>query len=618
GRGEIVGEVSLADGRPSTATVTALSETLVFEVPRAVLLGKLERDTGFAARFYKALTVFLSDRLRVRGAARRGAGNDADPGDTPGASLSAASIDNLHLAQARLERMFNRLAHEQTVLVTGNDLTIDDVVRVARDSVPVAVAPLAMERVVLARQVVDAFAARPEPVYGLTTGLGALADTRITAEQNHQFQENILKSHAAGIEPDYSPEIVRAILLARINGMARGGSGVQPGIFSLLVAMLNAGITPVVPSRGSIGMSDLVPLAHLALPLIGLGEVDYGGRRMASAEAFALAGLEPVPLGPKDGLSLVSSNAASIGHGALVLFDSLEILKYADIAAALSLEAIRGNVSPLDERTHAVRPYSGQLISAERMRSVLGGSHLWRPGAARSLQDPLSFRCSTQVHGACHDALAFARRSMEIELNSTGDNPVVLSDDQTIVSNGNFHPAGLAMSFDTLAIVLAQLSSLASSRVIKLNDPTLSGLPPQLTPKPGLNCGFGVIQKTVTALNAESRFLASPASLDFMAVAGAIEDHATNTTISVRKASQMVGNLRYTLAIELLTAAQAITLLGDSGLGRGTAAAYGAVRAVAPFIEDDTVLSPAIKAVHDALESGELWRAVSAALEPAA
>jgi histidine ammonia-lyase len=614
GRGEVLGEISFIDNRLPTATVQALDDVTVFVLSREQLSAKLVRDTGFAARFYRALSVFLSDRLRKSNARRVVAvGGPATEEPEDDTSERPGGEENIHLAISRFDRLMTQMGgRSETLMLSGNDLTIEDVARVAYRSVPVQVTPLAAERLERSRRVIDSLASRPAAVYGVTTGLGALKDKRITAEEIRQFQENILMSHAVGIGPEYTSDVVRAIMVTRLNGMARGGAGVQPKVFALLLEMLNRGVHPIIPSRGSIGMSDLAPLAHMALPLIGKGEVEYLGQRLPSKVALQHAGLETVTLEAKDGLALCSSNSASIGHGALVLRDAMNVLVCADIAAALSLVAFQGNTSLLDERIHAVRPHTGQLICAERMRALLAGSGLLCGTCLpRSIQDPLSYRCVTQVHGACHDALAFTRTMIEIELNSTGDNPVVLPERQLVVSNGNFHPAGLAMGFDTLGIVLGQLTSLSTSRTIKLMDPELSGLPPQLTPRPGINCGFGVIQKPLTALNAENRFLASPASLDFIPVANSIEDHATNATMTVNKAGVMVDNLRYVLAIELMSAAQGIDLREDAALGPPGRATYETIRSVVPFMADDDLLSTGIEAVHKLITNGDLVAAVN-------
>ena len=613
GRGELLGEISFIDAHLPMATARAIDDITVFALARDQLAAKLARDTGFAARFYRAMAVFLSDRMRkssraavLVGARASGENAAVAPRDSNGVA------ENTILAVSRLERLMNHMVVVEGVQLSGNDLTIEDVAKVAYQNEPVCVTPLARERMERSRQVIDRLASSPLPIYGLTTGLGALKEQRISAGEVRQFQKNILMSHSVGVPPYYSTPTVRAIMVTRLNGMARGGSGVQPKVFDLLLNMLNRGVHPIIPSRGSIGMSDLAPLAHMALPLIGRGEVEYRGRRLPSKVAFQQAGLETVTLEAKDGLALCGANSASIGHGALVLRDAMNTMVCADIAAALSLVAFQGNTSLLEDRIQAVRPHTGQLISAERMRALLAGSALLGGSCKpRSVQDPISLRCVTQVHGACIDAIAFVRTMVEIDLNSTGDNPVVLPDHEIVVSNGNFHPAGLAMGFDTLGLVLGQLTSLSTSRTLKLMDPELSGLPPQLTARPGINCGFGVIQKPLTALNAENRFLASPASLDFIPVADSIEDHATNATMTVNKAAVMLDNVRHVLAIELMSAAQAIDLCDNAPLGPVGRATHEAIRTVVPFIADDDILSTGIAAVHKLIASGDLLSAVS-------
>ncbi len=625
-RGELIGEVSFIDGQPATATVAAEDPCSVFGIDRQALARKLGRDAGFGGRFYRAVAAVLATRFRGRmapgGLAPLGVSpvgispGGLAPGGishTPSSQPQAAPKANPHLAATRFERLLARMAHAPgAVVLTGNDLTVFDVARVASERTPVEVTPLALDRVTRSRAVVERALHGNEAVYGLTTGLGSLKDIRVARDEMQAFQRNIVMSHATGIGPEFSSTEVRAIMLARLNGMCRGGSGVQPHVFQLLLHMLNAGIHPIVPSRGSIGMSDLAPLAHLALPVIGLGEVEYQGRRLPAADALRQAGLRPAQLGPKDALALCSANSASVGHGALVLHKTLHLLASADLAAALSLEAYQAHVSPLDERTHAVRPYTGELVSVERLRRLLEGSTFWQRGRVDSVQDPLSLRCVPQVHGACQDALAFVRGTMEIELNGTGDNPVVLIDADAILSNGNFHSAGLAIAFDTLGIVLGQLSGLATSRVLRVLDPHLTDLPPALVPRAGVNTGFNVLQKTLTALNAENRFLAAPASLDFQPVAGEIEDHATNAALCVRKAAQIVDNCLLVQAIEILVATQAISLRGDVTLGRGTRAAFEVVREVVPFVEEDRVLAPLLDGVAGLLTSGRLLEEVRA------
>ena len=603
--GDVVGEMSFVDGRPPAATVTAREDSVVFAVPSGVLTAKLELDAGFSARFHRALTVFLSDRVRSR---------EAAPPERGGFEVLGALGGNVHLAQARFERLLTRLGGERAVLLTGNDLTIENVVRVAERHVRVDVSPAARSRIERSREIVELLAARSEPIYGLNTGLGALKHLTVGADENRRFQRNVLMSHAVGIGPAYGTEVVRAIMVARLNGMARGGSGIQGAAFDLLLGMLNTDIHPIVPSRGSIGMSDLAPLAHLALPLIGLGEVEFDGRRMPSNEALSRSRLEAVELSGKDALALCSANSASVGYGVLVVAGALDVLACAEIAAALSLEAFNARVEALTVEIHEARPYSGQLASAERLRGLLYGSGLWEAGVARRAHEPLSFRCVAQVHGAGQDALSFVRRMVETELNATGDNPVVLIEQEAILPSGNFHPAGLSIAFDMLAIALAQVISMTTNRVIKLMSPQLAGLPPQLTPAPGVNTGLGVLQKTITALNAEASFLASPASLDFTPVAESVEDHATMATLSVSKAAQIVDCARHAVAVELLCAAQAIDLRGQVVLGRGTQAAYEAVRACVPFMREDRLLAADVERVHTLVATRGLLQAVNAVI----
>ena len=603
--GDVVGEMSFIDGRPPAATVTALEDSVVFAIPSAALTAKLELDAGFSARFHRALTVFLSDRLR------RHEGASPSGGHT---ELVGALGGNVHLAQARFERLLSRLGGERNVLLTGNDLTIEGVVRVAERYAKVDVSPAARSRVERSRELVERLAAGSEPIYGLNTGVGALRHLTVNPDENKRFQRNLLMSHAVGIGPDYGTEVVRAIMVARLNGMARGGSGVQAAVFDLLLGMLNGHIHPIVPSRGSIGMSDLAPLAHLALPLIGLGEVEIEGRRMPSAEALSRSGMEVVELSGKDALALCSANSASVGYGALVVAGALDVLACAEIGAAVSLEGFAARVDTLAVQIHEARPYSGQLASAERLRALLDGSGLWEMRGVLRTHQPLSFRCVAQVHGACQDALSFVRRMVETELNATGDNPVVLIEHESILPTGNVHPAGLSIAFDMLGIALAQVISMATNRVIKLMSPQLAGLPPQLTPAAGVNTGLGVLQKTITALNAEARLLASPASLDFTPVAESVEDHATMATLSVSKAAQIVDCARHALAVELLCAAQAVDLRERAVLGRGTQAAYDAVRTCVPFMPDDRLLAVEVERVHGLLATRGLLRAVNAVI----
>lgn len=599
-QGELLGEISFIDKKGATATVVTTAQSRVFRLPNARLGDKLSRDPVFAGRFYRMLAGFLSGRLR-------GLVSDNDP-----LAPRAGQPDGTEVvARARLDRLLYRMQRRSDVVLNGQDLTLEQVVEVAFAKRPVTVSEAAEARLAASRAVVEALSVSERPIYGLNTGLGALRSYRVTPEDAASFQHKILLSHAVGIPPDYPLHVSRAIMLARLNGMARGGAGVSPAVFHRLLQLLNRDIVPVIPRRGSVGMADLAPLAHMSLPLVGEGEVWHRGERMPAAAALASVGLAPIELGSKDGVSLVSANSAATGHGALVLARMIKLLSHADLAAALSIDAFLANPSPLDERLITVRPHQGQVLTTMRLRALLAGSSCHDPRFRRSLQDPISFRCIPHVHGPCQETLAVARRVVEMELNSTTDNPVVLPEVGDIVSNGNFHPAGLALAFETLSLSIAHLASIAASRTLRLNDPAMTGLPAQLIARPGLNSGLGVLQKTVTMLNAHVRYLAAPASLDFMPVAGSIEDHSTMATTVVGKLEEQIEAAEQILSIEMLTAAQAIDMREGTTLGRGTRVAYDRLREAVPFMAEDRNVSLDVATVCRLVRNGSLLSAVA-------
>jgi histidine ammonia-lyase len=595
GPGDVVGLVALLDGGASASGFVVEDEGTAFELQQADLRSKLDLDFGFAARFYRALAELAARHLR------RELGSD-----TPDSSHG--------LAQDQARRLARRLAPGREVIITGDDLTVDQVARVAWHRTPVRVSESARDTLMRSREVVDRLAARPEPVYGLTTNLGELKEARIPDDHQASFQQHILRSHAAGVGPEHPSEVVRAIMVTRLNGMARGGSGIQPEVFEAILGMLNAGVHPCVAARGSIGMADLVPLAHMSLPLIGEGEVEYEGRRMGGEEGLAAAGIDVPPLAAKDGLALVSANSASVGHGALVVVGAQNLLALADVAVSLSFEALGGHTSVLDPEVGEARRFSGQLVSAEQITALIEGSSLWTSAPTLAVQDPISFRSAIQVHGGVIDSLGLIRRTVETELNSTGDNPMVVIDRGELLSTGNFHPASLSIAFDTLSIALAQLTSMATNRVVRLMDSHFTNLPIYLAADPSRNVGLGVIQKTATALNAEVRLGADPASLDYVPVAGSIEDHATMAVEGVAKAARGIDAALDLLAIELIVAAQGIDLRGEVTLGAGTRAAYELIRERVPPMREDRLVSRDIAAVRALLDDGSMLRATGDAI----
>ena len=489
------------------------------------------------------------------------------------------------------------------VTIGAAPIGLDEVVTIARDGAAVALAPQARTRITAARRVVERLAQGPDAIYGVNSALGANTGRRLAGDDLVDYQVRAVRARAVGVGPSYSRASVRAMLAARIAGMAAGGSGVSPVVLDGVIELLNRGVHPVVPRFGSIGAADLPQLSHLALPLLGEGHAEYRGEILPGAEALARAGLEPVQLGPKDGLSLISANAATVGRAALVLHDARVLFDAWLDAVALSYEGFRANVSALDARALALRAGTREMEVAAALRGRLAHGHL--AGDARRVQDPLSFRVVTQVHGAGHWMLDEAVRLTELELNSAADSPVVLADEDAMLSNGNFHTAALALALDALAIACAQMASLAVGRITRFMAPALTDLPLQLTRHGPAHSGFATLQKTATALLAETRQLANPGSLDFLPVSEGIEDHAPMTLGVVEKLARLLVRVRYLVAIEHVIAAQAIDLRGlaPDALGDGARTAYAAVRATVARLDEDRPLGPDVERVAGLLDA---------------
>ena len=469
------------------------------------------------------------------------------------------------------------LASGGAVVLTGDDLFIEEVVRVARRGARVAVSGEALGRVRRAREVVEHVLERGDPVYGMNTGVGSLSRYRVPFEHLEQFSATLVSRHTTHQGTEVSPEVVRAMMVTRVNGMAKGGVGVRTELLAAFVDALNAGVHPVVRLGGSVGQADLAEMAEIGQVLIGRGEADYRGKRMGGAEALRAAGLEPIRLKAKEGLALISANGITMGHGSLVLSDVADLLDVFDIAAALSFEAFGGNLSTVHPEATRLRPHPGQARASERLRELLADSYLWRPGAARNLQDPLSFRCVPQTHGACYDAHAYARGTMEVEINSAGDNPLVLIEDRSIISVGNFDVVALAVAFDLLRVAVAQVVHLANERIQKHLWSQFSGLPTGLAARDG-DEGLRPLGYTSASLAAEARVLANPVSLDYRGqIAEGVEDHASMAPLGVRKTEELVDIARRIAALELTVAARAVELRGRPRLGTGTHAAYDLV-----------------------------------------
>ncbi len=503
----------------------------------------------------------------------------------------------------------------EALALTGRDLTPADLVAIARQSRPVAIAPEAAERLARSRAVVERHVAEDRPVYGLTTGLGPRVTHRLTREEMAEFSRLTVLARSVALGPPLPEAAVRAMMAVRLNGLLAGGAGAAPAIAEALAALLNAGVHPVVPAFGSVGVSDLCQMAHLGLALIGEGETTVAGARLPAAEGLARAGLEPLTLGPKDGLAICNASSVSAGLAALALFDAAEALALAQAAAALSMEGFRANLSPLDPRATAARPQPGQAWAAEGLHALLAGSLLREPGAARRVQDPISLRCVAPVHGSLRAALDFAAPALDAELNGAADNPLVLLDDGEMLSTGNFHTPLLALAMDSVTMALAQVAALSVGRSGKLLLERLSGLPPTLSPHGPSRSGFAPLLKSGEALVAEMRHLANPVPAEPRWAADGVEDEVTNAPLAARQAGEAVERLRLVLAIELAIAAQAVDLAQPARLGRGPAATHDAVREIMPPLDDDRALSGEVNRLEaELLANGRLARMVGEAL----
>lgn len=518
------------------------------------------------------------------------------------------------------------------LVIDGSSLTLEDVVAVAYapargEAIEVVLSEESRARVRRAERAVQEFIARGEVVYGVTTGFGAFKGRIIPPDQVRQLQRNILMSHAVGVGEPLDEPTVRAMMLIRANALAKGHSGIRLETLQLLLDMLNRGVHPVVPSQGSLGASgDLAPLAHMALPLIGLGEAVYRGERLPGAEALARAGLQPTTLEAKEGLALTNGTALMAAIGVLTTWQAENLSRVADIAGCLTLEATYGTPRAFDARIHAARPHPRQVECAAYLRRLIEGSTFTRPDDPLNVQDAYTLRCIPQVHGAVRDAIAYARWVLSIELNSATDNPLIFFDEATgeatVLSGGNFHGEPLAIAMDYLSLALTELGNISERRLARLTDESSNAetLPAFLTREGGLNSGFMLTQYTAAALASENKVLAHPASADTIPTSANIEDHVSMGPTAARHARRIAANVERVLALELMAAAQGIDfrrdVLGPSArLGKGTQAAYALIRQHVPFLERDDVMYPYIESVTALVASGALARAVDAALE---
>lgn len=501
-------------------------------------------------------------------------------------------------------------------LLVGRPLSLADVVGVARHGTPVALCDDARARMATSRAFIERIVAEGRVVYGVTTGFGKLANVRIAPEDVQQLQRNLIVSHAMGVGEPLSTEVVRAMLLLRAQSLAQGFSGIRLVVVDLLLELLNRGVHPVIPSQGSVGASgDLAPLAHMALTLIGEGEAEYQGVRRPAAEALAAAGLVPVTLQAKEGLALINGTQAMTAIGALTVHDGQQLATACDIAAAMSLEALKGSRAPFDLRVTAVRPHPGAAETAANVLAISADSPVHASHAdCDKIQDAYSLRCIPQVHGASRDGLRHAAEVVTREVNAVTDNPLVFADDDLVISAGNFHGQPVALVMDYAKIAIAELANIAERRVEHMLDPAVSGLPAFLARQGGLHSGLMISQYTAASLVSENKVLAHPASVDSIPTSANQEDHVSMGTTAARQCAMILENARWVIAVELLNATQALDFHAPLVPGPGVGAAVALIRSVVPPLDADRIMTGDLAAVRLLITSGKLRAAVEKAV----
>lgn len=503
-------------------------------------------------------------------------------------------------------------------LVLEDRLLLEDFVAVVRGGRRVEIGPAARERIRRARDRVEAIMAAGIPVYGVNTGFGKFQNTRIETDKLKELQRNLILSHAIGVGDPFPAEVVRGMLLLRAQSLSLGHSGVRECVVEALLGFLNHAIHPVVPSQGSVGSSgDLAPLAHMALALIGEGEVEYRGAVRPTEEVLPEAGLAPLVLEAKEGLALINGTQAMTSLLALFTADIRTLLTTADIAAAMSLEALKGSHAPFEEDVVRLRPHPGAVETAANLRALLRDSEIRMSHEhCAKVQDAYSLRAVPQVHGASRDAVRHVEGVLRVEMDSVTDNPLVFPEAGRVISGGNFHGQPLALAADYAGIAAAELADISERRVEQMLNPALSGLPAFLAEQGGLHSGLMISQYTAASLVSENKVLAHPASVDSIPTSANQEDHVSMGTIACRKARQIYENALWVLAIEVVSAAQALDFHKPLHPGKGVEAVYEAVREAVPHLSRDRYLKPDVSKVREMIRSGKLVRAAEGACGP--
>lgn len=498
------------------------------------------------------------------------------------------------------------------ILIDGNSLTIEEFIQITRGRKKIALSEEAIKRVNESRALVDKLVDENKVVYGITTGFGKFSDVVITGDETRELQRNLIVSHACGVGEPLPEDIVRGIMLLRINALAKGYSGIRISTLNTLIEMLNKGVHPIIPEKGSLGSSgDLAPLAHMVLVMLGEGEAIFKGKRMSGKEALEKANIKPVELTSKEGLALINGTQVMTSVGAHVIYDSIILSKTADIAASLTIEALNGIIDAFDMRIQKVRPHKGQIDTSKNLLKLLENSSMVSHQGEIRVQDAYALRCIPQVHGASKDCFNYVKEKVEIEMNSATDNPLIFYEDGEVISGGNFHGQPMALAFDFLGIGLSELGNISERRLERLVNPSLSnGLPAFLIKKGGLNSGFMIVQYSAASLVSENKILAHPASVDSIPSSANQEDHVSMGAIASRKAMEILKNVRKVLSMEILAACQGIDLRGNKGLGVGTNIVYNIIRENIDFLDEDRPMYEDINKCENIVKSGELVKKV--------
>lgn len=498
------------------------------------------------------------------------------------------------------------------VVINGSTLTVEQVVSVARCGTEVVLDNDQKKVIQESRNFVEEAIEKKQAIYGINTGFGKFSDVAISDEQLDLLQKNLIYSDACGVGEPFHTEIVRAMMVLRANSLVKGYSGIRLETVECLIKMLNAGVHPIVRSKGSVGSSgDLCPLAHMVLPMLGEGEAEFQGQTLPGKTAMEKAGVNTVVLKAKEGLALINGTQAMMGNAVLAVYDTESLLKQADIASALTVEALSGIIDAFDERIHKIRPHKGQLDSAWNLRNILRNSKLVTKQGEKRMQDGYSLRCTPQIHGASRLAFDYVKQVVETEINSVTDNPLIFpGENGNCISGGNFHGQPIAIAMDTLGILVSEIANVSERRIERMVNPSLSGLPAFLVKNGGINDGFMIPQYVAAALVSENKVLAHPASVDSIPTSANQEDHVSMGTIGARKARQIIDHAQHVLSIEFLCAAQAVDFANPEHLGEGTREAYKVLREKIDFMENDVIFYPDMDKAFDIVKQGELLQRV--------